>query len=115
MQVKMIGNAIVIEPSEVAALSPQDFADKQVVVESEPAFYVALGQTGLLERSVSVTIEDRKTVAALVGNWIAEGYQPIPCDLKTYARYVRTLVAANKPAKSEEPVPAPVAGSSDEI
>lgn len=105
MQVKMIGNAIVIEPSADTALTPQDFADKQVVVETEPAFYVALGQSGLLERSVSVTVEDRKTVAALVGNWIAEGYQPIPCDLKTYAKHVRNLVAANKPAKPEEAPP----------
>lgn len=103
MQVKMIGGALVIEPAADApkALDTKDFADKPLTVETEPAFYVALGKTGLLERSVSVTTEDRKTVAALVGNWIAEGYQPVPCDIRAYAKHIRALAAANKPAKVE--------------
>ncbi|GBG14887.1 uncharacterized protein NMK_2488 [Novimethylophilus kurashikiensis] len=118
MQVKMIDGAIVIEPTKVAGLSPQNFEDKPLTVETEPAFYVALGANGLMERSVSVTVVDRKTVAALVGNWIAEGYQPVPCDLKAYARHVRNLVAANKPAKVEtetQPAGNPESGSNEEI
>lgn len=115
MQVKMIGNAIVIEPTDAGqALAPQDFAEKPLTVETEPAFYVALGKTGLLERSVSVTVADRKTVAALVGNWIAEGYQPVPCDLKAYAKHVRNLVNANKPAKTEGDAPA-AAGAPEDV
>lgn len=107
MKINLIDGAIVIDPTQaVPALTPSDFADKQLVVETAPAFYVALGQTGLMERSVSVTVADRKTVAALVGNWIAEGFQPVPCDIKTYAKHVRNLAAANKPAKADGDAPA---------
>lgn len=100
MNISIINGAIVFDPTtkNTADLTPGDFADKAVAVTNEPAFYVALDVNGLLARSVSVTVEDRKTVAALVGNWIAEGFQPLPCDIKKYAKYVRDLVAANKPA-----------------
>lgn len=111
MKINFIDGSIVIDPTQTApALAPADFADKELAVETAPAFYVALGKTGLMERSVSVTVADRKTVAALVGNWIAEGYQPVPCDLKAYAKHVRNLAAANKPAKAEDPAAAPGAG-----
>jgi len=103
MQVRMIDGAIVIESAvgNGQPLEPKNFADAPLTVDNEPAFYVALDAEGLLARSVSVTTEDRKTVAALVGNWIAEGFQPAPADLKTYAKHVRALVAARKPAKAE--------------
>lgn len=114
MQVKLIDGAVVIETSDKTSsgLTPADFADKGLAVSNEPAFYIALDATGLLARSVSVTVEDRKTVAALVGNWIAEGFQPLPVDLKTYAKHIRNLVAANKPAKADAPEggAAPAAG-----
>lgn len=113
MKLQMIDGAIVISMDQAGAvtgLAPADFKDKELKIETEPAFYVALGATGLLERSVSVTTADRKTVAALVGNWIAEGYQPVPCDIKAFSKHVRNLAAANKPAvvKTEG---APVDGS----
>lgn len=119
MQVKLIDGAVVIETSDKAStsLTPSDFADKGLAVSSEPAFYVALDAAGLLVRSVSVTVEDRKTVAALVGNWIAEGFQPLPVDLKTYAKHVRNLVNAGKAAKAEDapagapPAPPPVSAA----
>lgn len=118
MQVKLIDGAVVIETAETqASLSTQDFADKPLVAEvtAEPAFYVALGKAGLMERCVSVTVADRKTVAALVGNWIAEGFQPVPCDTKTFAKHVRSLVAANKPAKAQsEPSEAATAPATGE-
>lgn len=122
MKIQMIDGAIVIEPTGETnnSLTPKDFADKPLAVTNEPAFYVALGADGLMKRSVSVTTEDRKTVAALVGNWIAEGFQPTPCDIRAYAKHVRALAAANKPAKeageggdgSAAPV-APAAGGAD--
>lgn len=113
MNLKMIEGALVIELGAAAgatALATADFQDKELKVVTEPAFYVALGESGLMERSVSVTAADRKTVAALVGNWIAEGFQPVPCDIKAYAKHVRNLVAAAKPAvvKTED---APVGGT----
>lgn len=90
--------AVLIQPkAEGQALAPADFAEKAVTVTNEPAFYVALGADGLMARSVGVTQEDRKVVAALVGNWIAEGFLPTACDVKTYGKHVRNLVAANKP------------------
>jgi hypothetical protein len=101
MQLKISNGAVIIEGAATAngqALEPADFADKALVVENEPAFYIALGADGLLARSVSVNAADRKTVAALVGNWIAEGFHPIPVDLKVYAKHLRALVAARKPA-----------------
>ncbi|MCC5613145.1 hypothetical protein LC612_42335 [Nostoc sp. CHAB 5834] len=105
MHVQMIDGALVVDLGQKKSeeLAPKDFEKTEVTVHHEPAFYVALGSNGLMERNVSVTLEDRKTVAALVGNWIAQGYQPIPVDAKTFAKHVRNLVAANKPAKSTEP------------
>lgn len=101
MQVKLIDNALVIDlGGEDPAMAVKDFSDKAIVVSMEPAFYVALGKTGLMERCVSVTVSDRKAVAALVGNWIAEGFQPAPCDLKLFAKHVRNLLAADKAAKA---------------
>lgn len=104
MQVKLIDGAVVIEPTaQGAALTPSDFGDKQqVAIQVEPAFYIALDKNGLLARSVSVTVEDRKVVAALVGNWIAEGFQPLPVDIKAYAKHVRNLAAAHKPVKAAD-------------
>lgn len=99
MQVQLIDGAIVISGlngDQQKGLAPQDFSDKPQTVEIAPAFYVALGADGLMARSVSVTAADRKVVAALVGNWIAEGFQPIPCDIKAYAKHVRALTAAEK-------------------
>ncbi|MEX3983843.1 hypothetical protein AB4Y45_33195 [Paraburkholderia sp. EG287A] len=131
MQVKIVNGALVIEglgADNGQALAPADFADKPQVVENEPAFYVALGADGLLARSVSVNAADRKTVAALVGNWIAEGFHPVPADIKQYAKLVRNLAAARKPVavkESTEPgatadagaaaaAGAPAAGASDD-
>lgn len=98
MQVQLIDGAIVISglDAQQKGLSPQDFSDKPLTVETAPAFYVALDANGLMVRSVSVTAADRKVVAALVGNWIAEGFQPVPCDIKAYAKHVRALASAEK-------------------
>ncbi|MBU9199946.1 hypothetical protein KTD31_00835 [Burkholderia multivorans] len=104
MQVKFINGALVIDGPESVngqAVAPADFSDKPLSVELEDSFYIALDKDGLLARSVSVNIADRKTVAVLVGNWVAEGFHPQPVDLKTYAKHVRALVAARKPAKNE--------------
>lgn len=112
MHLKLVNGDVVIEGASGLngqALSPADFADKPLVVENEPAFYVALGADGLLARSVSVNAADRKTVAALIGNWIAEGFHPQPVDLKVYAKHLRALVAARKPAAA--PADASDAGS----
>jgi hypothetical protein len=106
MQLTFSNGALVIEGAQAAngqALTPADFADKPLVVENEPAFYIALGADNLLARSVSVNAADRKTVAALIGNWIAEGFHPQPVDLKGYVKHVRALASARKPA------PAPAA------
>jgi hypothetical protein len=112
MQLKLVNGAVVIEDAQALngqALAPADFADKPLTVENEPAFYIALGEAGLLARSVSVNAADRKTVAALVGNWIAEGFHPQPVDLKTYAKHLRALVAARKPGKPDAADPAAAA------
>ncbi|RQR65523.1 hypothetical protein DIE18_03480 [Burkholderia sp. Bp9125] len=112
MQLKLVNGAVVIEGAQALdgqALTPADFADKPLTVENEPAFYIALGEDGLLARSVSVNAADRKTVAALVGNWIAEGFHPQPVDLKTYAKHLRALVAARKPGKTDAADPAAAA------
>lgn len=103
MQLKLIDGALVLETSDKAGagLTPADFADKGLAVSNEPAFYIALDADGRMARCVSVTVEDRKNVAAMVGNWIAEGYQPQPVDLASYAKHVRALVKASKPAKVE--------------
>jgi hypothetical protein len=102
MKLQVIDGGLVIHQGQDQKLSTENFADKNITVQLEPAFYVALGADGLMVRSVSVTLEDRKTVAALVGNWIAEGFQPIPCDIKAFAKHVRVLAAANKPAPKVE-------------
>lgn len=100
MNVQIIDGAVVISGldqaggAEAKTLAPSDFTDKSLVVQTEPAFYVALDANGHVIRSVSVTVEDRKVVAALVGNWIAEGFQPIPCDLKNYMKHLRATAKA---------------------
>lgn len=103
------GKAVIdLNPGTPKSLTPEDFAGKDVVVKVEPAFYVALGENGLLVRTVSVALEDRKTVAALVGNWIAEGFTPVPCDIKTFAKHVAALNKAQKaaaPVKTEDGAP----------
>ncbi|MBK3780223.1 hypothetical protein G3A43_08130 [Paraburkholderia aspalathi] len=102
MHLKVANGSIIIEAASAIngqALTPADFADKPLVVENEPAFYVAIGADGVLARSVSVNAADRKTVAALIGNWIAEGFHPVPVDVKQYAKLVRNLATARKPVK----------------
>lgn len=101
MQVQVIDGALVVDLNGGVqpTLAAKDFADAPLTLKVEPAFYIALGATGLMERNVSVTVVDRKNVAALVGNWIAEGYHPLPVDAKTFGRHVRNLLAATKPAK----------------
>lgn len=113
MQLKLVNGGVVIESAQALngqALAPADFADKPLTVENEPAFYIALGEDGLLARSVSVNAADRKTVAALVGNWIAEGFHPQPVDLKGYAKHLRALVAARKPGKTDAADPVAATG-----
>jgi hypothetical protein len=108
MKVRLMGDALLVEPgSNGGEIDANAYDNKAVALELEPAYYVALGKTGLMERSVSLTAEDRKVVAALVGGWVAEGFQPLPCDLKGFAKHVRNLVAASKPAKPESDTPTP--------
>ncbi len=108
MNVKLIDGALVVDlaGADGKALTPADFADKPLTISNEPAFYIALDDKGIMVRNVSVNIADRKNVAALVGNWIAEGFTPVPVDVKGFAKHVRALVAANKPAKGEGQAPA---------
>lgn len=115
MQVQLIDGAIVISglDAQQKGLSPQDFSDKPLTVETAPAFYVALDANGLMVRSVSVTAADRKVVAALVGNWIAEGFQPVPCDIKAYAKHVRALASAEKSKTAVAGEPAASAEASE--
>lgn len=95
-------------------LTAEDFAEIVQVQETakEPLFYVALNTTtGLLERIVSVSDIDRKLYAALVGNWIAEGYNPIQVDAKTLAKLTRNLnVAVKAAADLAAAASAPVVG-----
>ncbi len=111
MQVKMMadGSIMLVPANREVALAPVDFADKPATVELEPAFYVAVDKEGRMVRSVSVTAEDRKVVAALVGNWIAEGFQPVPCNIKQYAKHVRNLAVALKPTADGDAPAAPSA------
>lgn len=114
MHLQMIDGALVISGFSGIAqdtntdLTPKDFADKPLTVQNEPAFYVALDDAGCVVRSVSVTVEDRKVVAALVGNWIAEGFLPTPCDLKGYTKHLRNtakIKAAAEPAAAPAGTP----------
>lgn len=73
-------------------MTPETFADKQCAVQDRPAeiaFYVALDGNRALVRSVSDSLTDRKNVASLIGNWVAEGYIVERHDLKSMAKLLR--------------------------
>ena len=86
-------------------LTAEDFKDSpHTVCAPDLAFYVAFGRNGKVARCVSVTDKDRHNVAALVANWIAEGYQPMLCDARALAKHARALAQkAQNPAKTEAP------------
>lgn len=114
MQVKLQDGTIVIEPSNKQSLvNVDELKAKGLLNVVEPSYYVALDANGLLARSVLATTEDRIAVAQLVANWIAEGFQPKVVDLKTFARHVRELVAANKAPKAEAGEQQPQAPAGD--
>lgn len=83
-------------------LTPESFGAQpcSAVIESmQPVFYVALDEKGNLVRSVTKCHTDRKNVAAIVGNWLAEGFLVNCCDMKGMMKLLRTT---SKASASEE-------------
>ena len=106
LSIQVVDGALVIGPTAAPekSLTPADFADKPLVVvaPTEPGFYVALNTDGRIERVVSVSVEDRMVAAALVGNWITQGYRVEFCSMTSLLKQLRKLVAASKPAAAPE-------------
>lgn len=111
LNLSVVDGALVIGPAVAPekSLTAADFADKPLIVvaPTEPGFYVALNAEGRIERVVSVSVEDRMTAAALVGNWITQGFRVEFCSLAALLKQLRKLAAASKPV-------APEAGASEE-
>ena len=99
-------------------LEINDFAEKPqtIVPPVEMSFYVALNAQGVLERCVSTATVDRKAVAALIGNWVAEGYLPALVSPKELTKLLRDVEKLAKDRKAlAEAAAATVAAISDAL
>lgn len=85
-------------------LTTADFAEKPLTVAlvTETCFYVASNEEGLMERCVSSTIADRATVAAMVGNWVAEGFNVQRVTRKELKKFIAKLDTLAKEASQED-------------
>lgn len=92
------GVSVVMHPEKEQKLSPQNFEAAPVSVQSagDVCFYGAFNEQGVMERSVTSHIGDRKVVAALVGNWVAEGYSVERMTRKEMVKQLRKIEAAAK-------------------
>lgn len=106
LKLEMTENGLMLEIAQPAVHKMQsaDFAGKaQAVTESaEMKFYVALNAAGLIERNVSVAGADRQNIAALVANWIAEGFLVESCDTRDLIRHLRRLDSAARKSVGAE-------------
>ncbi len=98
VEVTESGVSVVMHPEKEQKLSPQNFESAPVSVPAagETAFYGAFNEQGAMERCVSSHIGDRKVVAALVGNWVAEGYNVQRMTRKEMVKQLRKIEAAAK-------------------
>lgn len=98
VEVTESGVSVVMHPEKEQKLTPQNFETAPVSVPAagEMAFYGAFNEQGAMERCVSSHIGDRKVVAALVGNWVAEGYNVQRMARKEMVKQLRKIDAAAK-------------------
>lgn len=98
VEVTESGVSVVMHPEKEQKLSPQNFEAAPVSVQSagDVCFYGAFNEQGVMERSVTSHIGDRKVVAALVGNWVAEGYSVERMTRKEMVKQLRKIEAAAK-------------------
>lgn len=98
-----------IAPADHDSLDARDYSGAQVVVNPDNApmtFYAAQDEAGKIVGSVQVGAADRKAVAALVGNWIAQGY---PVSRMTYKAMNKVLREQQKALDAEGRIDPPVA------
>jgi hypothetical protein len=111
-QVQVTDKGVLIEMQKTpeTKLATADFQDKPLTVApaGAPFFYVALNENGVMERCVANSLADRKTIAALVGNWVAEGYLVERCSTKVLMKHLRVIDKADK-VKEGEPAGEPAA------
>lgn len=99
-EVSISADSVVVKMASTTErkLQPADFSsasDPRVILEpAEVAFYVAMNEDGKIERSVMASAADRQVVAALVGNWIAEGFDVKRISAKEYIKHLRVMVAS---------------------
>ena len=129
VEVTESGVSVVMHPEKERKLTPQNFETAPVSVPAagETAFYGAFNEQGAMERCVSSHIGDRKVVAALVGNWVAEGYNVQRMARKEMVKQLRKIDAAAKeeadrvisqaatPAAAAPSTPAPTEAASPSV
>lgn len=84
---------------EAEKFSPAMFNEKPCSVsaeKSELSFYVAIDDQGGMVRCVTECNLDRKNVASIVGNWLAEGYSVERRDAKGMAKLLRMHQASKQ-------------------
>lgn len=104
-------------------MAPEDFTERPLAAspQSDVRYYVAINGSGAMQRCVSTDVVDRQVVAALVGNWVAEGLLVDLCDRRGLMKHLRLAEAVAKQdaekAQGEnsgsEPSTAPQAESSE--
>jgi hypothetical protein len=89
-------------------LATDDFAGKPLVAEpqDELMFYVALDKAKVMQRCVSISVGDRATVGAMIGNWSSEGFLVQAYGSKEMLKMFRALEAAKKQADKAPTDPA---------
>ncbi len=79
-------------------MAPEDFAERPLAAspQADVRYYVAVNGSGAMQRCVSTDVLDRQVVAALVGNWVAEGLLVDLCDRRGLMKHLRLAEAAAK-------------------
>lgn len=91
---------------EAGKFSPAMFNEKPCSVAAEKpelSFYVAIDDQGSMARCVTECNLDRKNVASIVGNWLAEGYSVERRDAKGVAKLLRMHQASKQAAAPQDP------------
>jgi hypothetical protein len=101
VQVSVTDGEILVQmqPKDVK-LGATAFAEREIISLPAivPGYYIALDDQGVMQRCVADCVPDKKVVAALVGNWVADGFDVMRVARKELVKHLRKIESMSKEA-----------------
>jgi hypothetical protein len=101
MQVSVSDGQVLVQmKQDDQKLGHLDFATREVInlPAPTPGYYIAIDENGVMHRCVADCLPDKKVVAALVGNWVADGFNVMRVGRKELMKHLRKLESSSKAA-----------------